>query len=172
VPVTFTTNNGEAATNLSLGRVSRSLPAGWSAAAKQPVLRHVQHRQWLPAVLDLCTRTALGSGTVSLSYSYVDGSGAAKTGVTNIPYIATTNDNVVATPSQTGQITAVVGSAAVPLSVTFTTDDAQPATALQLTTNLSTLPVGWTSTDSSFTCAAIDADTSCMLPLSYAPGRL
>jgi hypothetical protein len=111
----------------------------------------------------------LGSGTLSLSYTYVDRSGAAKSGLTNIPYAATTNDNVVATPSQTGQITAVVGSPAVPLTVTFTTDDAQPATALQLSTNLTGLPLGWSSTATTFACNAIDADNSCVLPLSYAP---
>lgn len=168
VPVTFTTNNGEAATNLSLGSSLKSLPAGWSAAASSLSCATLSTGSGCQLSLTYAP-AALGSGTLSLGYSYVDGSGAAKTGVTNIPYIATTNDNVVATPSQTGQITAVVGSAAVPLSVTFTTDDTQPATALQLTTNLSTLPVGWSSTDSSFACTAIDADTSCVLPLSYAP---
>jgi hypothetical protein len=168
VPVTFTTNNGEAATNLSLGSSLKSLPAGWSAAAGSLSCAKVSTGSGCQLALTYAP-AALGSGTLSLNYSYVDGSGAAKTGVTNIPYIATTNDNVVATPSQTGQITAVVGSAAVPLSVTFTTDDTQPATALQLTTDLSSLPGGWSSTASSFTCAAIDADTSCVLPLSYAP---
>ena len=168
VPVTFTTNNGEAATNFSLGSSLKSLPAGWSVAASALSCASVSTGSGCQLSLTYAP-AALGSGTLSLSYSYVDGSGAAKTGVSNIPYIATTNDNVVATPSQTGQITAVVGSAAVPLSVTFTTDDTQPATALQLTTNLSTLPVGWSSTASSFTCAAIDTDTSCVLPLSYAP---
>jgi hypothetical protein len=168
VPVTFTTNNGEAATNLSLGSSLKSLPAGWSAAAGSLSCAKVSTGSGCQLALTYAP-AALGSGTLSLNYSYVDGSGAAKTGVTNIPYIATTNDNVVATPSQTGQITAVVGSAAVPLSVTFTTDDTQPATALQLTTDLSSLPGGWSSTASSFTCAAIDADASCVLPLSYAP---
>lgn len=168
VPVTFTTNNGEAAKNLSLGSSLKSLPAGWSASAGSLSCATLSTGSGCQVSLTYAP-SALGSGTLSLTYSYVDGSGAAKTGLTNIPYIATTNDNVVATPSQTGQITAVVGSSAVPLSVTFATDDAQPATALQLTTNLSSLPAGWSSTDTSFSCAAIDADTSCVLPLSYAP---
>ena len=169
VPITFTTNNGEAAANLSVSSSLKSLPAGWSAGASTLSCASVSTGNGCQLSLTYAP-SELGSGTVSISYSYVDGSGAAKTGVTNIPYIATTNDNVIATPSQTGQITAMVGSAAVPLSVTFTTDDTQPATALQLTTNLGALPLGWSSTDSSFACTAIDADTSCVLPLSYAPG--
>jgi len=168
VPINFTTNNGKAASNLAVGASVKSLPAGWSAAASTLSCASVSTGNGCQMTLTYAP-TALGSGTLSLGYSYVDSSGAAKTGITNIPYIATTNDNVVATPSQTGQITAVVGSAAVPLSVTFTTDDAQPATALQLTTDLASLPLGWSSIDSSFACPAIDADTSCVLPLNYAP---
>jgi hypothetical protein len=168
VPITLTTNNGEAASNLSVSASLKSLPAGWNAGVSTLSCASVSTGNGCQLSLTYAP-TVLGNGTVSISYSYVDGSGAAKTGLTNIPYIATTNDNVIATPSQTGQITAVVGSVAVPLTVTFTTDDAQPATALQLTTSLGALPLGWSSTVSSFTCTAIDADTRCVLPLSYAP---
>lgn len=168
VPITFTANNGESASNLTVSSSLKALPMGWSAAASTLSCASVSTGNGCQLSLNFAP-TRLGSGTLSLSYTYVDGSGAAKSGLTNIPYIATTNDNVVATPSQTGQITAVVGSPAVPLTVTFTTDDAQPATALQLTTNLTGLPPGWSSTATSFACSAIDADSPCVLPLSYAP---
>jgi hypothetical protein len=93
----------------------------------------------------------------------------AKTGSLNVAYAATTDDNVVATASPTGQINAVVGMGTQPVSVTFTTDDGQPATALQLTSSLSSLPPGWSSSATSFSCSGLRSGSGCQLPLTYAP---
>ncbi len=87
--------------------------------------------------------TALASGTLALNYAYDDSAGAARSGVLNIPYVATTNDNVVGTPSPSGQVNAVVGLGTQPVTVTFTSDDGRPATALQITGGLAALPAGW-----------------------------
>ena len=113
--------------------------------------------------------TALTSGTLTLRYAYTDSAGAAQTGLLNLPYAATTNDNVVATPAPSGQINAVVGMGSQMVSVTFTTDDGRPATALQLTSSLATLPAGWSSTGSSFACAGLGSGSGCQLVLTYAP---
>ncbi len=53
VTVNFATDNGDAATNLSLSTDLGNLPSGWSAAVPQLRLRHCEHGQRLPACTDL-----------------------------------------------------------------------------------------------------------------------
>jgi hypothetical protein len=113
--------------------------------------------------------TALTSGTLILTYSYTDGGGAARTGSLDVAYAATSDDNAVAAANPSGQINAVVGSGAQSVAVTFTTDDGRPATALQLTSSLSALPAGWSSTAASLSCSGFASGTACQLPLVYAP---
>ncbi len=96
----------------------------------------------------------VGSGTLTLNYGYTDDAGAAKTGSTNITYAATIHDNVVATAAPTGQINALVGNGSQAVTLTFTTDDGQAASGLTLSSLLSALPAGWTSTSTSFACAS------------------
>src|SRR5208282_6270561 len=116
---------------------------------------------------------ALARGTLTLNYAYDDDAGTAQTGSLNLTYAATTNDNVVATPSPSGQINEVVGAmgsqGSQAVSVTFTTDDGRPATALQLTSSLTALPSGWSSTDSTFTCSGLSSGNGCQLTLTYTP---
>ncbi|HEY4443889.1 MAG TPA: hypothetical protein VGN30_06350, partial [Steroidobacteraceae bacterium] len=54
-------------------------------------------------------------------------------------------------------------------SVVFTTDDGNLASNLAVTSGLGTLPSGWTSTSSTFTCSAVSTGTGCQLSLTYAP---
>ena len=84
--------------------------------------------------------TASARGTLTLNYSYTDGSGAMRTGALNIPYSPSSHNDVVATASPSGQINAVEKSGGRAVAVTFTTDDGKPATGLYLTTDLAALP--------------------------------
>jgi hypothetical protein len=168
VAVTFTTDDGKPATDLYLMTDLTALSPGWSSAAKGFSCTSVSigngcqlHLAYAPA--------ALTSGTLTLSYAYDDAAGTAQTGSLNVAYAATTNDNVVGTASPTGQINAVVGSGAQAVAVTFTTDDGRPATALQLTSSLATLPAGWSSVDAAFTCSGLSTGSGCQLPLMYTP---
>ncbi len=70
------------------------------------------------------------------------------------------------------QINAMVGGGAQAVTVTFDTDDGNPASALSLTTDLATLPAGWSSTDHSFSCASVSSGNGCQLPLSYVPAAV
>jgi hypothetical protein len=168
VIVNFTTDDGGPATALTLTTDLTALPAGWSSTAKTLSCASVSTGNGCQ--LDLTySPSAAGRGTLTLNYAYNDNAGIAKTGSLNVPYAATTNDNVVATASPTGQINAVVGGGTQAVSVTFTTDDGQPATALQLTSSLSALPAGWSSTATSFTCSSLSSGNGCQLPLTYAP---
>jgi hypothetical protein len=168
VAVTFTTDDGQTASNLSVTSNLKALPAGWSSGSTGLTCGSVSTGNGCQLHLTYAP-TALTSGTLPLSYAYTDAAGAAKTGVLDIAYAATTNDNVVGTVAPSGQINAVVGMGGQNVTVTFSTDDGRPATALQLTSSLMSLPAGWSSTATSFSCTALDSDNACQLPLSYMP---
>jgi hypothetical protein len=168
VPVTFTTDDGKPATSLFVASDLTALPAGWSSASTRFSCGSVGTGNGCQLDLSYAP-TALAGGTLTLQYGYTDGAGAAKTGLLNVAYTATTNDNVVGTASPAGQINAVVGSGTQAVAVTFTTDDGRPATALQLTSNLAALPAGWSSAAGSFECSGLDIDNPCQLALTYAP---
>jgi hypothetical protein len=145
-----------------------ALPPGWSSAAKSFACASVSTGNGCQLHLTYAP-TALTKGTLSLDYAYTDAASTPKTGSLNVAYAATTNDNAVATPTPTGQINAVAPSGTQAVSVTFTTDDGRPATALQLTGGLSTLPAGWSSPATSFSCSGFSSGSGCQLPLTYAP---
>jgi hypothetical protein len=168
VTVTFTTDDGKPATGMFVTSNLAALPPGWSSGAPDLTCGSVSigngcqlHLTYAPA--------ALTNGTVILTYAYTDGGGMASTGSLDVTYAATTDDNAVATASPSGQINAVVGAGAQTVSVTFTTDDGRPATALQLTSSLSALPAGWTSTASSFSCSGFGSGSACQISLTYTP---
>ena len=168
VTLTFTTDDGRAARNLLVLSDLTKLPAGWSASSGKFTCGSVGTGNGCQLTLDYAP-AAIASGTLSLDYSYLDAGGTYNVGSINIPYAATTNDNVVGTANPSGQISTIVGSASPTVAVTFATDDGRPATALHITTDLTALPGGWTSTQSSFSCSGINGGTSCQLPLTYTP---
>ena len=168
VAVTFTTDDGRAASGLFVTSKLSALPAGWRSASGSFSCASVSTGNGCQLALTYAP-TALTSGTLTLNYAYVDDSGTAQTGTFNLPYAATTNDNVVATPSPMGQINAVVGMGAQTVTVVFTTDDGRSATALAVASSLATLPAGWSSSVSSLSCSEVTSGSSCQLTLTYAP---
>jgi len=171
VAVTFNTDDGQPATAFYLTSDLTALPAGWSSASKTLSCSSVSTGNGCQLQLTYAP-TALTRGTLTLNYAYTNAAGTASTGSLNVTYAATTNDNAVATVSPTGQINAVLGQGSQPVSVTFTTDDGRPATALQLTSSLSALPAGWSSTATTFSCNGFSSGNGCQLPLTYAPTLL
>ena len=167
VSVAFTTDDGQPATGLTLTTTPASLPAGWAAPASFSCAKVTTGSGCLLALG--YAPSAAGSGTLTIDYAYKDDAGTAKTGSTNIAYAATTNNNIVGTVAPTGQINAVIGGPSHTVSVTFTTDDRNSATALTLSTDLSTLPAGWSSTQSSLACESVSSGNGCQLQLTYAP---
>jgi hypothetical protein len=167
VTVTFDTNDTQAATSLTLTSSLSSLPTGWSSTATSFTCASVSTGNGCQLVLAFAPLTA-GSGTMTLDYSYTDNSAEAKTGSVSIPYAATTDDNVAGTVSPSGQVTATAGGSGTNVSVTFATDDGNPATNLKITAGLSSLPTGW-SGPGGFNCGTVSAGAACQLPLSYAP---
>ena len=92
-----------------------------------------------------------------------------KSGSVDIAYRATTDDNVVGTPSQNPA--AVYTGGSINVTVTFATDDGNLASSLLVTSGLSTLPAGWSGA-SSFMCASVSTGNGCQLNLTYAPTAL
>ena len=74
---------------------------------------------------------------------------------------------MVGTPSQSPL--AVITGTSTPVTVTFATDDGNPASTLDITSGLSSLPTGWSSSATTFSCTTVSAGTVCQLPLVYAP---
>jgi len=166
VGITFTTDDGAPATNLSITAGLSPLPSGWTGPA---TFTCATLSTGSGCLLNLTyAPTAFANGTLTLNYAYKNNAGTAKTGSVTVPYTATTNDNVIATNSPSGPIGAVVNSGSVPVTLTFTTDDGNPAANVTITSGLSTLPPGW-SAPATFTCAAVSTGTDCQLTLTYAP---
>ena len=169
VTVTFTTDDGNPATGLTVTSDLTSLPAGWSSSTHTLSCASISTGNGCQLAMTYAP-LASGSGSLTLRYSYTDNAGAAKNGTLTIPYTATTHDNVTGTPSPSGQVNAVVGAGAQPVAITFNTDDGNVATNLALTTALNGLPTGWSSGVQSFSCGNVSTGSGCQLNLSYAPG--
>ncbi len=168
VAVTFDTDDGKTASNLSMITALGTLPAGWRSSTGSFQCASVSTGNGCQLMLTYAP-TALGNGTLSLKYAYDNNAGVAQTGTLTLPYEATTNDSVTATPSPTGQINAVVGMGTQTVSLVFTTDDGRLATDLQVTSDLATLPSGWTAGTSPFTCSTLSSGNGCQLTLTYNP---
>ena len=167
VAVTFTTEDGSTAAGLSVLTDLTKLPPGWSSSATPFSCASVSTGNGCQLQLKYMP-TALATGNLTLRYGYNDASGMPNFGVLNIPYAATTNDNVVGTAAPSGQVTAMLGAPGQPISVTFTTDDGRLATALQLS-SLTALPAGWSSGTGAFSCSVVTSGATCQLMLTYAP---
>jgi len=171
VTINFTTDDGNAATDLAVTTDLRSLPVGWTSAGASFACPIVGSGNGCQLLLKYAP-AATGSGTLTLNYGYADSSGAARLGTLNIPYSTTTNGTVVATASPTGQINAVQMTGHQAVAVTFTTDDGKAATSLQVMSDLSKLPAGWSSSADKFTCGSVSGGNSCQLTLTYSPGAI
>jgi len=163
--VNFTTDDGNPATALKVSTDLTSLPAGWSSTTHAFSCASVSIGSGCQLSLSF-DPTSFGAGTLALNYGYTDDFGTAKTGLLDIAYAATVHNNVVgvAVPAS---VVSPVGNPPVDVPVTFTTDDGHPATNLQLTSNLTALPAGWSSAASSFGCTSVSAGTICQLPLHF-----
>ena len=106
VSVNFSTDNGNAATALTLITYLSSLPAGWSSMASGFSCAIVSTGSGCQLVLDY-TPTVAASGTLTLSYVYTDDFGGADTGISTFPTPTTTDGNVVALAAPTGQVEAI-----------------------------------------------------------------
>lgn len=164
VTVAFTTDDGNPASGLLLTSDLAALPAGWSGnggAAFSCTSVATGNTCQLSLVY---APTAIGGGTLALDYSYLDNSGVAKTGTLNIPYTATSNNNVIATPLTATAIEVRAGDGVATVMLAFMTDDGNTANAFTIT---SALPSGWSGTTGP-TCSGVVGAGSCVVSFTYA----
>jgi hypothetical protein len=166
VSITFTSDNGNPATGMTLTTDLASLPAGWSSSSNSFACARVTTGAACQLALTYAP-VGFGSGLLTLGYSYTDSAGRTQNGSVTIPYAATVHDNVSGSPNPTS-LKVFTGSTTA-VSVTFDTDDGNPASALVLTTDLSTLPAGWSGPSGQFSCTIVSSGAGCRLNLSYAP---
>lgn len=167
VMVTFSTDDGNVATDLAVTTDLGSLPRGWGAQSAAFSCSRVSSGDGCRLALAYAP-TASASGTLTLAYSFIDNAGAAHTGTVAIPFAATTNDNAVATMSPTGTIEAN-GGAGQPVTITFTTDDGNIASGLSISSSaLLALPAGWNG-GNAFSCTAFSTGSGCRLSLMFTP---
>jgi hypothetical protein len=167
VSVTFRTGDGSIASNLHVTTNLAKLPAGWTSGAGAFSCASVRGDGGCTLQLGYGP-SAIASGTLTLTYYYLDGAGNEEGGAVNIPYAATTHDRVSGTVSPAGVIDAVVGSGPTTVTVAFTSDDGQPVTGLQLTGSGTALPAGWAIASPGFSCETISSVNPCTLTLTYA----
>jgi hypothetical protein len=167
VNITFTTDDNLAATGLTLTTALNSLPSGWSSTVTSFSCASISVGSGCKLSLTYAP-TAASSGTLQLDFGYVDDAGSAQTATVSIPFASTTQNNIVGTVSLPGTISTSVGGTQA-ISVTFTTDDGNPASALTLTSSLNALTGGWSSTATSFSCPTVSTGSGCQLPLTFAP---
>lgn len=172
VAITFATDDGNPASNVTITSGLTSLPTGWSATANSTPCAKVSTGNGCQLLLKYVP-AAPATGTVTLNYSYLDDSGLSNSGLVSIPFTATVANAVQYTATPTGQVTAVLGSGGTPVTLTFTTNDGNSATNLLFTgTGLTALPVGWSvalPSTTGFACTTIGTGTGCQLHLLYAP---
>ncbi len=167
VSVTFATDDGNTATGLALTTDLTALPAGWSSSSPSFACATVSTGTGCQFALTYAPTAVSPNSTLTLNFSYLDNSGTSKTGSVSIPYSATADDNIKGNASPASISTTAGSNTAV--NVTFTTDDGNPASSLQVTTDLSSLPFGWSAATSSFSCNSVSTGTGCQLGLTYAP---
>jgi Lactonase, 7-bladed beta-propeller len=168
VQVTFGTDDGNVATSLTLTSPLNALPAGWSSTAQSFSCANVSAGNGCQLGL-VYAPGAVGVGTLTLAFAYVDNAGTQKTGTVNIPYAGSVHNNAVGVASPSGTISATIGNSQA-VTVTFNTDDANPAAALSITSGLGTLPTGWSGASGAFSCASVPSTgAACQLSLTYLP---
>jgi hypothetical protein len=164
VTVTFATDDGNSASGLLVTSNLAALPAGWSGNGGS-AFGCTSIAAGNGCQLNLAyAPTAIGGGTLALDYSYLDNSGVAKAGTVNIPYTATSDNNIVAIPLTATQLEVRVGETAVAM-LKFATDDGNVASAFTIT---SALPSGW-SGPTGIACGGVITAGGCNASFTYAP---
>ncbi len=170
VTVTFNSSDSSPVSNVAITSGLGALPVGWTGPATFTCASASNTGSGCQLSLAYAP-PAVTSGSLQLNYSFVAHSGSTKTGSITIQYVATTHNTLNATQLPSGTIGAVVNSGSVPVTLTFTTNDGNPATEITITSGLSTLSTaypGW-SGPGSFSCASASTGTGSQLALTYAP---
>ena len=169
VTLSFTTNDGSAATGLHLEDNLSTLPAGWTSAAPGLDCASFGAGSSCQLALSYAPAAPTPASALAINYRYRDSSGKQQTGTTSIAYSAVGSGTVNATASPAGVVRARSGSSQ-QVVLTFSPSDSGSASNLRLTTSVTALPPEWTISQSTLPCAQVGANGACALTLLYTPG--
>ena len=164
VSVTFASGDGAPDSNVALVTDQRSLPSGWSVQGSALPCAAVTGTGACQLQLAYAPIAAAASSTLTLAFSYMDDSGAARTGSVAIAYSAVPPAAVTAVATPVSADATFIGSTA-SVSVAFSVTGGA-ATNLEIT---SALPTDWTLASGTLPCAQVGAGTTCQATFNYAP---
>ncbi len=168
VTITFAPQGGGSASAFAITGGLTALPPGWSASASTFACSSVDGGNGCQLVLSFAP-TGAERGSFSLTYQYLAGNAAEKSGSVAISYAGTTHDSVVTSVAPASPVATQVG-AVQPLEIAFASSDGATVSGLQITSSLQSLPAGWSAPGvSAFGCPTLSASIPCTLKLQYAP---
>jgi hypothetical protein len=168
VALTFTTNDGSAASGLHMDSDLSSLPAGWTSASPGLDCARFSTGDGCKLALTYAPVATTLTATLELRYHYTDSSGKAQAATTAISYSAAAPNTVTASASPAGRILVKPGSSQ-DIVLSFLPSDGVAAGAVRMTSDLKSLPAGWSVKASTLPCAQAGAEGTCKLTLAYAP---
>jgi hypothetical protein len=165
VTLDFGTSDGEPAASFRVTSSLADLPAGWTSDRTELACSGVS-RQPCRLTLAYSPTAAQGASGLTIAYSYVDSSGASRSGTARVDYSAIVPGSVVASLSTSGLLLARPGDQK-EITVRFGAGDGIPASALRLAGPVTTpdwsIKPGWQD------CDTVEGDDSCSLTLVFAP---
>ena len=168
VALTFTTNDGSAASGLHVDSDLSSLPAGWTSASPGLDCPSFSSGNSCKVALTYAPAASTPTATLDLRYHYKDSSGKAQSATASIAYSAAAPNTVTVSASPAGRILVKPGSSQDTV-LSFLPSDGVAASAVRITSDMGALPAGWSVKASTLPCAQAGADGACKLTLSYAP---
>jgi hypothetical protein len=171
-PVTleFDTSDGEPATSLKVTSDLAALPAGWNSDQAEFTCAQVGRGQLCRLALSYSPALPAGDSALDLAYSYLDSSGASRSGTARVDYSAILAGSVSASLDASGPLLAKPGEYK-EITVRFRTSDGVGASALRLDADPASTP-GWSVLRGWQGCATIDGSDSCSLTLVFAPSMV
>lgn len=163
----FETSDGEPAASLEVSTHLASLPAGWKSDKDEFTCAGLGRGQLCRLTLVYSPIAAQGESSFDLAYSYVDSSGALRSGTANLAYSAIRPGSVIATLDASGPLLVRPGERK-EITVRFEAGDGARASALRLGADPANTP-GWSIRPGWQGCATVEGSDSCSLTLVFAP---
>lgn len=171
-PVTleFEPSDGEPAASLKVTTDLAALPPGWTSERPEFACSAMGRGQACRLALAYSPVVPVDESALELAYSYVDSSGASRSGTARVDYSATLAGSVSASIDAGGPLLVRPGERR-EITVRFGTTDKVRASALRLSTDFANT-AGWSVRPDWQGCASVEGSGSCSLTLVFAPSAV
>lgn len=168
-PVTleFESSDGEPAASLKVTTRLAALPAGWASEQPEFGCSAVGRGQACRLALAYSPVVPVDESALELAYSYVDSSGASRSGTARLDYSAALAGSVYASLDASDPLLVRPGERR-EITVRFGTTNGVRASALRLSTDPAN-KAGWSVRPDWQGCANVEGSGSCNLTLVFAP---